>query len=342
MFEEQTESNIENDEWEEQVIPQDEPNIDEPNMEKILEKKEFKFNNWIEIQYENPNSTIKSSKFSKNSDLTELFGEWQTEDYQVPIINENDEIPKSDKGSYELWNDKFLPIGCCHISTNNEPLKGLTIVARKLKIDYSRAMIGFEFKHKRSIPIYDGIIIHSKNEQLLRMEYLKYQQVKLEKLIKKKNERFLNNWKKLVKGLLAREYVKNKYANRKEQIHLHDIISINSNINENDNNDNGNENDDKEENEEEENKDYMSSSSSDIDEEDEEIEMSSSDIDEMSDDEEEEKPKKKKKTKSSTTPPPSKKSKKKKNTPPSASSSTSTSTVQRMLASGKIVEFEQI
>ncbi|KAF0975058.1 hypothetical protein FDP41_005811 [Naegleria fowleri] len=176
--------------------------------------------------HEKPYKIVKSAKFSKHSEYTELFGEWQTEPYSVPMVTLNDPIPKSEKGTYELWNSNFLPQGCSHISTANTPLKGLTIVARKLGIDYARAMVGFEFRQKRSIPKYDGIIVHSENEQVLREAYVAYEKKRLEKMKKKKQDRIMNNWCKLVRGLLAREYVKDKYLNKKEEVFLRDVIEV--------------------------------------------------------------------------------------------------------------------
>ncbi|KAG2392605.1 hypothetical protein C9374_011330 [Naegleria lovaniensis] len=175
---------------------------------------------------EKPYKIVKAAKFSKNSEYTELFGEWQTEPYSVPVVTMNDPIPKSEKGTYELWNSNFLPQGCSHISTANTPLKGLTTVARKLEIDYARAMVGFEFRQKRSVPKYDGIIVHSENEQVLREAYVAYEKKRLEKLKKKRQDRIMNNWCKLVRGLLAREYVKDKYLNKKEEVFLRDVITV--------------------------------------------------------------------------------------------------------------------
>lgn len=176
---------------------------------------------------EKPYKIVKASKFSKSAEFTNLFGEWQTDPYIVPSVSSiNDPIPKSEKGVYELWNSNFLPNGCSHISTANTTIKGLTNVARKLDIDYARAMIGFEIRQKRSVPKYDGIIVHSENEQVLREAYVEYEKKRLEKLQKKKDERIMGNWSKLVRGLLAREYVEKKYGNRKEQVFLTDVIQV--------------------------------------------------------------------------------------------------------------------
>lgn len=40
-------------------------------------------------------------------------------------------------------------------------------LAKKLEIDYAPAMVGFEFRNGRSIPVFDGIVVCSEFKDVL-------------------------------------------------------------------------------------------------------------------------------------------------------------------------------
>ncbi|KAL9642634.1 hypothetical protein ABK040_009713 [Willaertia magna] len=168
-----------------------------------------------------PYKIVKASKLSNSSEFTQLYGAWQCENYQLPKI-ENEKIPKNDRNVYELWSDRFLLDGCIHIKkshiyNNNltEPIEMKTLCncCKKLKIDYAKAMTGFEVKRNKSFPKIDGIIILEKYYTELFELYEKEIKLKRERNEKKRVNKIIGNWSKLVRAMLAREYIKNKYEN---------------------------------------------------------------------------------------------------------------------------------
>lgn len=69
----------------------------------------------------------------------ELFGIWQTKDYEPPVA-ENGMVPRNAYGNVELFKPSMLPIGCVHIQ-----LPGLNKVCKKIGVDCSQAIVGFNF-----------------------------------------------------------------------------------------------------------------------------------------------------------------------------------------------------
>lgn len=53
-----------------------------------------------------------------------------------------------------MFSEKCLPPGTVHLR-----LQRVVPVAKRLGIDFAPAMVGFEFRNGRSIPIYEGIVV---------------------------------------------------------------------------------------------------------------------------------------------------------------------------------------
>ena len=53
----------------------------------------------------------------------------------------NGEIPRNKYGNIDIYTQSMIPVGAVHL-----PLRGSSRVAKKLKISYADAVIGFEFK----------------------------------------------------------------------------------------------------------------------------------------------------------------------------------------------------
>lgn len=49
-----------------------------------------------------------------NQEPLELYGEWQTEDFQPPIAA-NGKVPRNEFGNVDLYLPKMLPIGTVHL-----------------------------------------------------------------------------------------------------------------------------------------------------------------------------------------------------------------------------------
>lgn len=62
----------------------------------------------------------------------------------------------------ELWSEKCLPPGTVHIS-----FPRILPVAKKLEIDFAPALVGFEIRNRRSVPVFEGIVVCQEHEIIL-------------------------------------------------------------------------------------------------------------------------------------------------------------------------------
>ncbi|KAJ8980178.1 hypothetical protein NQ317_011423 [Molorchus minor] len=137
--------------------------------------------------------------------LLEIFGPWQTMDYEPPTA-ENGIVPRNAFGNVELFKSCMLPKGTVHLK-----LPGLNKIARRMNIDCASAIVGFDFHGGWSHPTYDGFVVCEEYTDVLVAAW----ELEQEEIEKKENEkiekRVYGNWKKLIRGLLIRERLKAKY-----------------------------------------------------------------------------------------------------------------------------------
>ena len=135
----------------------------------------------------------------------ELYGFWQTKDYEPPVA-ENGMVPRNAYGNVELFKPSMLPIGTVHLQ-----LPGLNKVCRKLGVDCSQALVGFDSNGGWPFPVYDGFIVCKEFEEKV-LDAWNREQEELEKKEQEKYEkRVYGNWKKLIRGMLIKRRLKNKY-----------------------------------------------------------------------------------------------------------------------------------
>lgn len=146
----------------------------------------------------------------KNENDLALFGEWQTEKYQPPIAVDG-KVPRNDYGNVYLFKPCMLPVGCVHVRLPN-----LHRVARKLNIDAAPAVTGFDFHGGYSHAVTDGYIVCEEHEEVLRAAWVEEQELQKQKEKEKKEKRAISNWTLLVKGLLIRERLKQRYSKKNE------------------------------------------------------------------------------------------------------------------------------
>lgn len=106
----------------------------------------------------------------------------------------------------------MLPHGCVHL--RNMP--NLIKVCRKLKIDCAAAVVGFDAHGGFSHAVYDGWIICEEFKDIVVDAFVEEEREANLKMIEKKQEKILNNWKKLIKGAMIRENLRLKYGNDSE------------------------------------------------------------------------------------------------------------------------------
>merc|ERR1712013_724657 len=75
----------------------------------------------------------------------------------------------------------------------------------------SPAMVGWDFSGGGSHPVYDGYVVCEENAEALMDAWNAEQEEKIAREESKREKRVLDNWKKLVKGLMFREKMNNKY-----------------------------------------------------------------------------------------------------------------------------------
>jgi len=135
----------------------------------------------------------------------DLFGMWQTEFY-IPPHAKDGKVPRNEYGNVELFKPWMMPVGCVQI-----PINGMSRVLRQTGIDAAPAMVGWDFSGGGAHPVYDGYVVCEENAEALMDAWNTEQELKLARDESKREKRVLENWKRLVKGLMFREKMKNKY-----------------------------------------------------------------------------------------------------------------------------------
>nr|XP_033330317.1 DNA repair protein complementing XP-C cells homolog isoform X1 [Megalopta genalis] len=135
----------------------------------------------------------------------ELFGEWQTTDYEPPEAK-NGIVPRNEYGNVDLFKQCMLPKGTVHIN-----LPGLNRIARKLNIDCASAVVGFNFGCMGAVPALEGFVVCAEYEDTLREAWEAEQVEAVKRAQEKRDKRVYGNWRKLIRGLLIRERLAARY-----------------------------------------------------------------------------------------------------------------------------------
>uniref|UniRef100_A0AAQ4S5U7 Xeroderma pigmentosum, complementation group C n=1 Tax=Gasterosteus aculeatus aculeatus TaxID=481459 RepID=A0AAQ4S5U7_GASAC len=135
-----------------------------------------------------------ASEQKEENDLS-LFGEWQTEEYQPPLAV-GGKVPRNEYGNVYLFKPCMIPVGCVHLKLPN-----LHRVARKLNMDAAPAVTDQ---------------ISAEHEEILRAAWVEDQEIQKQKEKEKKEKRVISNWTVLVKGLLIRERLKQRYGKKNQ------------------------------------------------------------------------------------------------------------------------------
>ncbi|XP_049538626.1 DNA repair protein complementing XP-C cells-like [Anopheles darlingi] len=153
---------------------------------------------------EQPYKIVKS-KLRRVQIMLELFGYWQTEDY-IPPEPVNGIVPRNAYGNIEIFKDCMLPKGTVHLKHY-----GLSHICRKLGIDYAVAVVGFGVHAGGNHPVFDGIVICEEHRDRLLEAWEEHQLDSEQRKRQKKEQKVLAHWVKLVKGVLVRNRLKQKY-----------------------------------------------------------------------------------------------------------------------------------
>jgi len=135
----------------------------------------------------------------------DLFGYWQTEPY-IPLEVVDGKIPKNEFGNIYMYKEGMLPKKCVHLR-----LPGIFQVARRMDLEAVPAVVGWEFAGCNNIPILDGCVVLQKDEELLRSAWQEMARNKAQKYAKKISDRIWQNWRKIIKGKILLEKIRNEF-----------------------------------------------------------------------------------------------------------------------------------
>nr|CAH7736099.1 unnamed protein product [Callosobruchus chinensis] len=137
--------------------------------------------------------------------MLEIFGIWQTMDYEPPTA-ENGIVPRNAFGNVELFKPCMLPKKTVHLR-----LPGLNRICKRMNIDCASAIVGFDFHCGGSVPSYDGFVVCEEYADQLIAAWELEQEDREQREKEKVEKRVYGNWKRLIKGLLIRERLNRKY-----------------------------------------------------------------------------------------------------------------------------------
>ncbi|KAF6150218.1 hypothetical protein GIB67_000092 [Kingdonia uniflora] len=142
-----------------------------------------------------------------NSDETfSLYGKWQTEPLDLPRAV-NGIVPKNKRGQVDVWSEKCLPIGTSHLR-----FPRLVPVAKRLGVNFSPAMVGFEFRNGRSFPVYEGIVVCTEFKDAILEAYAEEEKRREAEEKKKSEAQALSRWYQLLSSMITRHRLDNAYG----------------------------------------------------------------------------------------------------------------------------------
>lgn len=137
---------------------------------------------------------------------TSLYGEWQTEPLQLPHAVDGI-VPRNERGQVDVWSEKCLPPGTVHLR-----FPGLVPIAKRLEIDFAPAMVGFEFRNGRSLPVYEGIVVCTEFKDAILEVYAKEEERRNAEERRRNESQAISRWYQLLSSIVTRQKLKNRYG----------------------------------------------------------------------------------------------------------------------------------
>ncbi|KHJ42245.1 DNA repair protein Rad4 [Trichuris suis] len=120
-------------------------------------------------------------------------------------------VPRNKFGNVELYQMKMLPKGTVYLDA-----PGLPEVARKLDIDCVPAVVGWEFHCRSSHPILKGFVVCEEFKDILMDAWKEERMIAVRKAKERKSKRAMQNWRRLVRGLLIKSNLAKTFLAKKE------------------------------------------------------------------------------------------------------------------------------
>ncbi|KAG8047367.1 hypothetical protein GUJ93_ZPchr0008g13288 [Zizania palustris] len=158
-----------------------------------------------------PKRTFSSQSLQSDSNedglkpTMELYGTWQLEPLQLPHAV-NGIVPKNEFGQVDIWSEKCLPPGTVHLR-----LPRLFQVAKRLGIDFAPAMVGFDYRSGRCLPVFDGIVVCSEFKNTILEAYAEEEEQRQANERRKDEAQALARWYQLICSIVTRQRLKDTY-----------------------------------------------------------------------------------------------------------------------------------
>ncbi|TYH62035.1 hypothetical protein ES332_D07G091300v1 [Gossypium tomentosum] len=140
-----------------------------------------------------------------SKETIELYGKWQLEPLLLPRAV-NGIVPKNERGQVDVWSEKCLPPGTVHIR-----LPRVFVVAKRLEIDYAPAMVGFEFRNGRAVPVYDGIVVCTEFKDAILEAYAEEEERRAAEEKKQTEAQAISRWYQLLSSVITRQKLNSYY-----------------------------------------------------------------------------------------------------------------------------------
>ncbi|MBA0703901.1 hypothetical protein Golax_016194 [Gossypium laxum] len=140
-----------------------------------------------------------------SKETIELYGKWQLEPLLLPRAV-NGIVPKNERGQVDVWSEKCLPPGTVHIR-----LPRVFVVAKRLEIDYAPAMVGFEFRNGRAVPVYDGIVVCTEFKDAILEAYAEEEERRAAEEKKRTEAQAISRWYQLLSSVITRQKLNSYY-----------------------------------------------------------------------------------------------------------------------------------
>ena len=144
----------------------------------------------------------------ETGEMSGLFGEWQTE-YVTPPPLVNGKIPKNEYGTFDLFHPRMLPPNATHIPF--PPKTHLVKIANTLGVEFAIAVVSFEFRAGRAIPVHQGIVVASESTPLILEALDIVLREERDRELRKREERVWKNWKRILKGIVRLQRLRQEY-----------------------------------------------------------------------------------------------------------------------------------
>ncbi|KAI9843425.1 MAG: hypothetical protein M1838_002631 [Thelocarpon superellum] len=135
-----------------------------------------------------------------------LYSEDQT-DWIIPPPIENGIIPRNAFGNIDCYVPSMVPQGAVHL-----PYRGLVKICRRLDISHAEAVVGFDFKSQRAVPLVSGVVIPTEHEHTVIEAWHQDEKERLRKEEGKREKMALGLWRKFLMGMRILARVRDEYG----------------------------------------------------------------------------------------------------------------------------------